>query len=47
MEWQSDMKQDFDKVLAKVEDLRCAANYSKTSLVYSIQIEFLADVGCW
>ncbi len=47
MEWQLDMKQDFEKVFAKVEKLRCAANYSKSSLVFSIQVEFLADVGCW
>ncbi len=47
MEWQSEMKQDFEKVLAKVENLRCVANYFQRSLVYSIQMELLANVWCW
>ncbi len=46
-EWKSDMKQDFEKVLAKVENLRYAVNYSNGYLVYSMQMELLANVRCW
>ncbi len=46
-EWQSGMKQDFEKVLPKVENLRYAMNYSNGYLVYSMQMELLANVRCW